>query len=228
MRFLPDRFLIRVILISAVIIAAMFILRIWMNKRIHTEEKPSSALLKPLPSPGPFRVKRVIDGDTIMLDNGQTIRLIGVDAPETHHPEIPAQRFGTEATQFLKQLIEGFECTLEFEPDNLKDRYGRSLAYVFINGRLANSEIIRRGYAYAYTRFPFRRQAQFIALEREARKRQYGLWNLSLKDGRLTNLITRYEALNIEGRRRLDDVLKELTEKYPYINPENNNNQQFE
>ncbi|MBU4304705.1 MAG: hypothetical protein KJ893_03645 [Candidatus Omnitrophica bacterium] len=43
---------------------------------------------------------------------------------------------------------------------------------------------IRRGYAYAYTRFPFRREAEFITFEHEAREHQYGLWVLSLRDGR--------------------------------------------
>jgi micrococcal nuclease len=105
---------------------------------------------------------------------------------------------------------------LEYEPSNIRDQYGRLLAYVFVGNRLANAEIIRRGYAYAYTRFPFRRQAEFIALEREARERQYGLWHLSLRDGRIANLVKRYESLSMEGRKRLDEILEELVQKYPF------------
>jgi len=165
---------------------------------------------------GPFRVVRVLDGDTIVLDNGETVRLIGVDAPEIHHSEVPVQRFGEEATEFLKRLAEGFECTLEYEPDDIRDKYGRILAYVFVKGRLINAEIISRGYAYAYTRFPFRRQAEFVTLEHEARERQYGLWSLSLRDGRIGNLVNRYESLNLQGRKKLDEILEKLVQEYPF------------
>ncbi|MEW6007827.1 MAG: thermonuclease family protein [bacterium] len=230
MRFVCDRFLIAVVVITAVVILGMFILHKGIERKIQcdialkraptistqNEVKSSSIVVQSLPLKGPFRVSCVLDGDTILLDNGETVRLIGVDAPEIHHPELPVQRFGKEAMQFLKRLVEGLECTLEYEPNNLRDQYGRLLAYVFVDGRLANAEIIQRGYAYAYTRFPFRRQAEFIALEHEAQKHQYGLWHLSLKDGRIANLVKRYESLNIEGRKRLDEILKELVQKYPF------------
>ncbi len=235
MRFLHDRFLILVVIITATVILGMFALHRLVEKKIlpdipskgvlttpvQPELKSSSSVGQSLPSRGPFRVTRVLDGDTLVLDNGETVRLIGVDAPETHHPEIPVQRFGEESTEFLRRFAEGFECTLEYEPSSIRDQYGRLLAYVFVGDRLANAEIIRRGYAYAYTRFPFRRQAEFIALEREARERQYGLWHLSLRDGRIANLVKRYESLSMEGRKRLDEILEELVQKYPFEQKEN-------
>ena len=221
MQFLQDRFLMLVAIITGTIILVMFIfhrfdiaLKIIPTTSVQTKVKSSSAV-QSLPSQGPFRVARVLDGDTIVLDNGETVRLIGVDAPEIHHSEIPVQRFGKEAAEFLKQFIEGFECTLEYEPNDIRDQYGRLLAYVFVRGDLANAEIIRQGYAYTYTRFPFSRQAEFIALERKARENQYGLWHLSLRDSRITNLVKRYESLNMEGRKRLDEILRELVQKYP-------------
>ncbi len=230
MRFFRDRFIISLAIITAIVILGMFAFHVRTGRKapppiaskgappaaLQHEVKSLSPAVQSSPSRGPFRVTRVLDGDTIALDNGETVRLIGVDAPETHHPEIPVQRFGEEATEFMKRLAEGFECTLEYEPDNLRDKYGRLLAYVFVGDRLVNAEIIRRGYAYAYTRFPFRRQAEFVALEREARERQYGLWYLSLRDGRVANLVKRYESLSLEGRKRLDDILEELVRKYPF------------
>jgi endonuclease YncB( thermonuclease family) len=143
-----------------------------------------------------------------------------------HHPEVPVQRFGEEAAVFLKQFAEGFECTLEYEPGNIRDHYGRLLAYVFVDGRLANAELILRGYAFAYTRFPFRRQAEFVALEHEASERQYGLWNLSLRDGRITNLVKRYESLNMEGRKKLDEMMAELAQKYPFEPDQNSGSEE--
>jgi micrococcal nuclease len=208
MTFFRSRFLIAVLTITAIIISLMALLRM----RLTSSYRPKT--YSP-PSRGLLRVSRVVDGDTLILDNGETVRLIGVDAPEAHHPEVPVQRFGTEATEFLRRLAQGFECTLEYEPSQIRDKYGRLLAYVFVEERLINAEMIRRGYAYAYTRFPFRRQAEFLALEREARQRQYGLWNLSLRDGRIANLVKRYESLNREGRRKLDRLLEKLVQKYP-------------
>ena len=228
-KFPRDRFIAFIIVITAVIIIGMFAVHKWRECEIRSDtaiksvqlpaaenNKISSSLSKqPLPPKGPFRVPRVIDGDTLVLSNGETVRLIGVDAPEIHHPEIPVQRFGKEAAEFLKRFAEGFECMLEYEPNDLRDKYGRLLAYVFIEGRLANAEIIRRGYGYAYTRFPFSSRAEFISLEREARENQLGLWSLSPRDGRIANLVKRYDSLNTEGRQKLDDILKELASKYP-------------
>ena len=218
MQLLRDRFVIVVVIITAMVIGAMFIVhraRDMASRSEYTEGASPGANDAPLPSRGPFRVARVLDGDTIVLDNNETVRLIGVDTPELHHPEVPVQRFGEEAAEFVKRLVEGRECTLEYEPDDMRDHYGRQLAYVFAAGKLVNAEIIRRGYGYAYTRFPFRRQAEFVALEKEAREHQYGLWNLSLRDGRIANLANRYESLSREGRQKLDELIDELARKYP-------------
>lgn len=235
MLFLRDRFLIVVAIVTMIIVLGMAIVYLSLSKKRtleigsrgssigspKVEERLPSKEVRILPSNGPFRVVRVLDGDTIVLDNGETVRLIGVDAPEIHHPEIPVQRFGEEATEFLRRFAEGFECTLEYEPNNIRDQYGRLLAYVFVGDRLANAEIIRRGYAYAYTRFPFRYQAEFIFLEHEAREQQYGLWHLSLRDGRIANLVNRYGSLSMEGRKRLDEILEGLVQKYPFEQKEN-------
>jgi len=228
MQFLDDRFLILVGIITATVILGMFIFHRQIEKEIQPDpalksvsttsvpgELKSSSTPQSLLPRGPFRIIQVLDGDTIILDNGETVRLIGVDAPEIHHSEIPVQRFGEEAAEFLKQFAEGFECTLEYESNNIRDQYGRLLAYVFVRGDLVNAEIIRQGYAYTYTRFSFSRQDEFIALEREAREHQYGLWHLSIRDSRIANLVKRYESLNMEGRKKLDEILKELVQKYP-------------
>ncbi len=122
-------------------------------------------------------VTRVIDGDTIVVDGVGTVRLIGVDTPETVDPRRPVGYFGKEASDFVKQLATGRQVRLEFDQDRT-DRYGRALAYVYLlpQNVLLNAEIIRLGYGYAYTRFPFRMMAQFRALEVEARTASRGLW----------------------------------------------------
>lgn len=135
-------------------------------------------LFRHAPAPiGPWRtVERVIDGDTILLDGGERIRLIGVDTPETVHPSKPVEYFGKEASAFTRTMAEGKRVRLEYDWQR-QDRYGRTLAYVFLeDGQLLNAEIIRQGYGHAYTRFTFQRMEEFRALEREARENGRGLW----------------------------------------------------
>ena len=121
-------------------------------------------------------VTRTIDGDTLELEGGEQVRLLGVDTPETVHPR-PDEYFGEEASEFSSRLIEGRQVYLEYEGDATKDRYGRTLAYVYLeDGTLINREIIARGYGRAYTRFPFSKADDFLEAEREARNSGRGLW----------------------------------------------------
>ena len=124
------------------------------------------------------QVERVVDGDTLILDGGERVRLIGVDTPETVHPNKPVERFGKEASAFTRGLVEGERVRLAFEEGgSTKDRYGRTLGYIYLeDGRLLNLEIIEKGYGHAYTRFPFSRMEAFRDAERAARDASLGLW----------------------------------------------------
>lgn len=125
-------------------------------------------------------VARVIDGDTIKLRSGETVRLIGIDTPETVHPTKPVEKFGREATIFTRRMLEGKKVRLEYDDANAaidhRDKYGRLLAYVSVDDVDFNAEIIKQGYAHAYTEFPFRRMQEFTFYEHEARKKEAGLW----------------------------------------------------
>ena len=121
-------------------------------------------------------VTRVVDGDTIILDGNERVRLIGVDTPETVDPRRPVQYFGKEASAFTKRMVEGKKVRLEFDQTR-KDRYGRTLAYIYLeDGTHLNAEIVKRGYGHAYTRFPFRYLEEFRRYQREAREAGRGLW----------------------------------------------------
>lgn len=230
MDYIKDKFIVVLLAILVIAIASLLLFKPSYVNIVHTRPKVNTVIqktdstpkaIKELPSKGPLRVSRVIDGDTFTLENGETIRLIGIDTPELHHSEIPVQRFAKEAADYLKNMIEGLKVTLEFEPDNLKDPYGRLLAYVYINGVFVNKEMIRRGYAYAYTRFPFKHQQDFLEAEKEAIEKQYGLWNLSLRDGRITNIIKHYENMNLEGRKRFEILMDSLVKTYKLESKEN-------
>ena len=122
------------------------------------------------------RVVRVVDGDTLLLDGNERVRLIGVNTPESVDPRRPVERFGKEAAVFTRVMAEGKQVRLEYDHERL-DQYGRTLAYVFLpDGTLLNEVIIREGYGFAYTRFPYRRMDHFRELERQAREHGRGLW----------------------------------------------------
>jgi len=118
----------------------------------------------------------VIDGDTIVLDGNERVRLIGVDTPETKDPRKPVQYFGREACEFTKRLVEGLKVRLDYDL-NKKDKYGRTLAYVYLeDGTFLNAEIIKKGYGFAYRHFLFKYYDEFKRYEREAREKGIGLW----------------------------------------------------
>jgi len=125
-------------------------------------------------------VTRITDGDTIGVGRGwryEKVRLIGVDTPETVHPEKPVEFFGPEASEFTKSRLEGKKVRLELEPTNQYDDYGRLLAYVFLtDGTLFNAELIKQGYARVIAPSPFHRYQEFRLHEKKARVAGLGLW----------------------------------------------------
>lgn len=129
-----------------------------------------------------YQVVRVVDGDTITVSqNGvnQTLRLIGLNTPETVDPRKPVECFGQEASAKAKELLTGKTVTLEADPTQGElDKYNRLLRYVYLpDGRLYNKLMIEQGYAYEYTyNLPYKYQAQFKQAESEARAAKRGLW----------------------------------------------------
>ncbi len=131
--------------------------------------------------PGFYKVLDIADGDTISVDMSgvsERIRLIGVDTPETHDPDTPVQCYGIEAYGFTSSLLEGTSVRLEADPTNSnRDRYDRLLRYVYLkDGTLLNLLLIREGMGFAYTTFPFTKQAQFLKTEENSRSQRKGLW----------------------------------------------------
>ena len=128
-----------------------------------------------------YQVTKVDDGDTIIIDmNGaaEKVRFIGVDTPETKDPRKVVQCYGKLASEFTKNKINNQRVRLEADELNTnRDRYNRLLRYVYLpDGTLLNAEIIRQGYGFAYTSFPFTQKEEFKQLEDFARTNNIGLW----------------------------------------------------
>ena len=127
-------------------------------------------------------VIKVIDGDTITIEiNGanETLRLIGINTPETVDPRRGVECFGKEASAYAKAKLAGQRVRIEQDTSqDARDKYGRMLAYVFLaDGTNWNAHMIRAGYAYEYTyKLPYQYQREFKDAELMAREGELGLW----------------------------------------------------
>lgn len=136
-----------------------------------------------------YKVTKVTDGDTlhINLDGvDETVRLIGINTPETVDPRRPVQCFGKEASTRMKEIAGGKIVRLEYDDtQDARDTYGRILAYVYLeDGQMLNRKMVAEGYAYEYTYLtPYKYQKEFKGLQNLARTSEYGLWSKSTCDG---------------------------------------------
>ncbi len=123
-------------------------------------------------------VKRVIDGDTFLLQNGTRVRLIGIDAPEMNYKEGEPECKAFEAKLLLKELIENKKVILKKDKSD-KDKYGRLLRYVYLpNGLFVNEELVKRGLAKVkYYKPDTSKYSQLKQSENTARKNMLGIWS---------------------------------------------------
>jgi micrococcal nuclease len=120
-------------------------------------------------------VARIIDGDTIELADGERVRYLMVDTPETTGGA--SECFGANAVTFNTDLVLGKRVTLRHDVE-CRDAFGRRLAYVAVNGQEVNTLMVERGYACVLHVPPSGddRAAEFTALEDAARAARRGLW----------------------------------------------------
>lgn len=199
---LPENRLVKVIIILFVFgfgggLASIAGLTTSSPSRIPSQEqKPTPTVTKEITTPintptstitpkkDVYKVLKVIDGDTLDVSiNGrrETLRLIGIDTPETVDPRKPVQCFGKEASDKAKEILNGKSVLLE--PDNSqseRDKYNRLLRYVILqDGTNFNKYMISEGFAHEYTyqSNPYKYQSEFKQAERKARENKKGLWS---------------------------------------------------
>ena len=128
-----------------------------------------------------YEVRRIIDGDTIEIQyegKPTSVQLIGVNAPETVHPDKPPEPYGEEATGFLRESLLEESVYLRFEK-NERDQYDRLLGYVYraSDDMFVNLEVIREGYGRVDTRHqPFKHEEMLMSYQARAKEVQKGLW----------------------------------------------------
>lgn len=143
----------------------------------------------PAPSPenleeGVHEVRRVVDGDTLLLESGARVRLQGIDAPETVREDFPVEPWGPEASAFTKDFVADANrnVRLTFSLER-KDRHDRFLAFVWNGDVLLNEELVRAGLARARLdyRYSGPMKRRLAAAEKEAKATERGIWSSERK-----------------------------------------------
>jgi micrococcal nuclease len=136
---------------------------------------PACGWGRSLPQSG--EVAFVCDGDTIILESGERVRYLGVDAPEIEHDKAKADCFGEDARRVNSELVLHKRVFLHYDREKT-DQHGRLLAYVMLpNGKCANAEMLRAGYACVFRPAQdFRRLDEFLLLQKEAIHQHKGMW----------------------------------------------------
>ncbi len=136
-------------------------------------------------------ISKVIDGDTVELETGARVRLLGINAPEMGQP------YHEEATDRLKELIENKTVILESDVED-KDLYGRFLRYVFFNNKNINVEMVEEGYANVYVIPPNKKcENELRRAENEAKTANRGIWQTSENLSKCIGIL--YFHWNAEG-----------------------------
>lgn len=129
----------------------------------------------------PVEVLSVIDGDTIkILFDGEekTVRYLLIDSPETNHPRLGEQPYGKEATEENRKLLESGKVTIEFDEGDRLDDYGRLLAYLYVDGKSVQQQLLQTGQARVAYVFPpnTRYLEDFKKAEKQAKEQGLGIW----------------------------------------------------
>lgn len=145
--------------------------------KVPAEIKPSNGLYK-------AEVIRNIDGDTIVISlkgKEETVRLLCVDTPETQHPRLGVQPFGPEASDFAKTVLhKGKKIEVEPGINWGRDKYGRLLAYLYVDGKMFNELLLEKGLArVAYVYPPNTKYVdRFYDIQDKAKKKGAGIWSI--------------------------------------------------
>lgn len=123
-------------------------------------------------------IRKVLDGDTVVLGDGRHVRYIGINAPEIEHGTEPAEWLGPTAHRVNRTLVQGRTVRLEFETER-RDQYGRWLAHIVLSGKThVGNELVMRGLAHVLVRPPNIMHASNLRVsQRKAMAAGRGMWH---------------------------------------------------
>jgi micrococcal nuclease len=162
--------------VVAIVIAAASLAGWWLGR-----QDPGATADPSVPGPTRFGavVTAPVDGDTVHVQTArgdETVRFLGVNTPETHHPTKGVECYGPEAAAFTDRELTGRRVTLELDVEH-RDRYGRLLAFVIVDGHRFNDVLLERGYARLLVIPPNGEHGRTMLTEELAARRAHrGLW----------------------------------------------------
>ena len=140
-----------------------------------------------------FKIVKVVDGDTITASirgKNESIRLLGIDTPETVDPRRPVQCFGKAASDKMKSFVLGkYVKLLDDSTQGNRDKYKRLLRFVYLPDSKAtfiNGEMVKQGFAFSYRKYPTKMLEKFNNFEKYARENNLGLWGSCPLDNPIT------------------------------------------
>jgi len=120
-----------------------------------------------------YKVTKVIDGDTIILEDGRKIRLLGIDASERGYP------YYNKSKSYLSYLV--LDKKVQLESDLVdKDEHGRFLRYVYVDGTFVNEQLVKEGLAHAFIISDLKYEKQLSEAEFYAREHEFGVWKINV------------------------------------------------
>lgn len=168
------------------LILAVLLVRYWRRSQF----EPTHTLQVPQIQEGEYDVVRVVDGDTLIIrapDSQEVgrrigkemrVRLLGIDCPETVKPNHPVETWGPEASKFSQDFVASGRVSLRLD-DRRVDRYGRYLAYVYVDRQMLNEELVRQGLA-RVSIYPGDSESmgrKLRSAEDEAKQLRRGIWS---------------------------------------------------
>lgn len=164
-----------------------------------------------------YQIKKIYDGDTVLLSNGSKVRFLGVNTPEVEGRRKSAQAGGEEAKRWLKEILKNKKVRLEKDVEK-KDKYNRTLAHLFTKDKLhINLELVKRGLANVNIHPPnLKYTADLMQAQQQAEKNKLGVWNRQEYSPKLADQLNRS---NYKGWQRIKGEIQTIrqTRKYAYL-----------
>lgn len=165
--------------------------------------------------------ERCVDGDTAVFrinDESFKFRFLAIDTPETVHPTIAIEEYGKNASEYTcNKLSNAKEIIVEYEESNTTDKYGRKLAWIWVDGSLLQKELVSIGYAQvAYIYGDYRYTQSLCLNQKNAINLKYGMWSSDTEEGYCStiDITNEIDIIDYDKIANKEENAKQEEEKY--------------